>query len=199
MVHSFLVDMLLFCQREKGQHTEESLDISHVMWSELLSAISERKCPIYGPFIMLLIETGELVSHEVKRLRKKDNWGTQVPRSRATSSAAAMETEEEADATADDDYEPSGSEPSWAKKLKIKVKKLFCMESHGQYMTHVAEKKARGRHKELMRQVGAILISGSEDQLTEEEEWIQQHCPWTDSDAEHFQTDDGGADDPAEI
>ena len=61
---------------------------------------------------------------------------------------------------------------SWAKKLNIKMKKLFCMESHGQYMTHVAEKKARGRHKELMRQMGAIVISGSEDQLTEEEEWI---------------------------
>ena len=88
-VHSYLVDMLLFCQHQKGQNTEESLDISHVMWSELLSAISERKCPIYGPFIMLLIEKawdriypkvvlelGDLVSHDVKRLRKKDNWGT---------------------------------------------------------------------------------------------------------------------------
>ena len=88
-VHSYLMDMLLFCQREKGQNTEESLDISHVMWSELVSAISERKCPIYGPFIMLLIEKawdrvypkvvleiGDLVSHDVKCLRKKDNWGT---------------------------------------------------------------------------------------------------------------------------
>ena len=78
MVHSYLVDMLLFCQRKKEQNTGESLDISHVMWSELLSAISERKCPIYGPFIMLLIEkawdrvypkvmleTGELVSHDI--------------------------------------------------------------------------------------------------------------------------------------
>ena len=64
-----------------------------------------------------------------------------------------METEEEAEAEAEDDgdYVPSAAEPSWAKKLKIKVKKLFCMESHGQYMTHVAEKKARGRHKELIR------------------------------------------------
>ena len=35
-------------------------------------------------------------------------------------------------------------------------------------MTHVAEKKARGRHKELMRQLGATVNSGSEDQLTEE-------------------------------
>ena len=55
-----------------------------------------------------------------------------------------METKEEADADDDDDYEPSGAEPSWAQKLKLKVKKLFCMEAHDQYMTHVAEKKARG-------------------------------------------------------
>ena len=77
------------------------MDISHVMWSELVSAISECKCPIYGPFIMLLIEKawdrvypkvvleiGELVSHDVKRLRKKDNWGTQAPRTGVPSSDA---------------------------------------------------------------------------------------------------------------
>ena len=110
-----------------------------------------------------------------------------------------METEEEAEAEDDDDYEPSGAEPSWAKKLKLKMKKLFCMESHGQYMTHVADKKARGRHKELMHQLGATVNSGSEDQLTEEEEWIQQHCPWTDSDTEQFSTEDGSADDPARM
>ena len=91
MVHSYLVDMLLLCQHEKEANTGESLDISHVMWSELLVAVSERKCPIYGPFIMLLIErawrhtypeeqleTGELVSHEIKRLRKKDNWADAI-------------------------------------------------------------------------------------------------------------------------
>ena len=86
MVHSFLVDMLLFCQHEKEESTGDSLDISHVMWSELVSAISECKCPIYAPFLMLLIEkawehtytgvvmeTGELIPHEIKRLRKKEN------------------------------------------------------------------------------------------------------------------------------
>ena len=72
-----------------------------------------------------------MVSHDVKRLRKKDNWGTQAPKTGVPSSAAAMETEEEAEAEDDDDYEPSGAEPSWAKKLKLKKKKLFCMESHG--------------------------------------------------------------------
>ena len=67
------------------------------------------------------------------------------------------------------------------------------MESHGQYMTHVAEKHARMRHKELMRQMGATVASGSEGQITEEEEWIHQHCPWTDFDAEQFSTHDEDA------
>ena len=164
MVHSFLMDMLLFCQHEKEENTRESLDISHVMWSKLVSAISECKCPIYGPFTMLLIEkawarvypkvvmeTGDLVSHEIKRLRKKENWGTSAPRSGIPSGAADMETEVEADADGDADYEPSGVEPSWAKKIKRKMKKLFFMKSHGQYMAHVSEKKAQSRHKELMR------------------------------------------------
>ena len=213
MVHSYLVDMLLFCQHEKDANTGESLDISHVMWSELLSAVSERKCPIYGPFIMrlierawaqiyprVLLETGDLVSHEIKRLRKKDNWVTPTPQTGGPSAAAAADAmETEADADDDDDYEPSGAEPSWAKKLKHKMKKLFCMESHGQYMTHVAKKHARVRHKELMRQMGAIVASGSEGQITEEEEWIHQHCPWTDSDAEQFSTNDGDAYDHAEM
>ena len=138
-------------------------------------------------------------SHEIKRLRKKDNWGTPAPKSGGPSTATDMETEGEAEADEDDeDYAPSGAEPSWAKKLKRKMKKLFCMESHGKYMTHVAEKQARGRHKELMRQLGATVASGFEGQITEEEEWIQQHCPWTDSDAEQFPTKDGGADDHAE-
>ena len=108
-----------------------------------------------------------------------------------------METEDEAEADKDEDYEPSGVEPSWAKRIKRKMKKLFCMESHGQYMSHVSENKARSRHKELMRQLGAIVNSGSKGRITDEEEWVQQHCPWTDSDTEQFPTDDGGADGPA--
>ena len=49
MVHSYLVDMLLFFQHEKDNNSWETLDIYHVMWSKLLSAITERKCPIYAP------------------------------------------------------------------------------------------------------------------------------------------------------
>ena len=35
------------------------------------------------------------------------------------------------------------------------------------------------RHKELMRHLGVTVASGSEGHITEEEEWIHQHCPWT--------------------
>ena len=79
------------------------------------------------------------------------------------------------------------------------MKKLFCMESHGQYMSHISEKKARCRHKELMRQLGATVNSGSEGRITDEEERVQEHCQWTGSDAEQFLTKDGDADDPARI
>ena len=60
-------------------------------------------------------------------------------------------------------------------------------------MTHVAEKQARVHHKELMRQMGATVINGSEGQITEEEDWIHQNCHWTDSDAEQFSTHDEDA------
>ena len=48
-----------------------------------------------------------------------------------------------------------------------------------------------------MRQLGATVASGFEGQITEEEEWIQQHCLWTNSDTEKFPTEDGSADVPA--
>ena len=64
-------------------------------------------------------------------------------------------------------------------------------------MSYVSKKKDRRRHKELMRQLGATVNSGSEERITDEKERVQQHCPWTDSDTEQFPTNDGGADDPA--
>ena len=64
-------------------------------------------------------------------------------------------------------------------------------------MTHVVEKQARSRHKELMRVLGATVGSGSEGKIIDEEEWVQQHCPWSDSDTEQPPADDGGADDLA--
>ena len=88
----------------------------------------------------MLLETGDLVSHEIKRLRKKDNWTaphTGGPSATAatggpSAAAAAMETEgEDATDAPEENFGPSSAEPSWAQKLKRKMKKLFCMESHG--------------------------------------------------------------------
>ena len=106
--------------------------------------------------------------------------------------------EVEAKAEDDEDYEPSGVKPSWAKKLKRKMKKLFCMESHGQYMADVSEKKSRSRHRELLRQFGAIGNSGSEGKATDEE-WISHHCPWMDSESKEPTADDGDASDHVEM
>ena len=47
-----------------------------------------------------------------------------------------------------------------------------------------------------MRQLGATIASGSEGKITDEE-WVQQHCLWTDSDTEQPLANDGGADDHA--
>ena len=64
------------------------------------------------------------------------------------------------------------------------MKKLFCMESHRQYMAHVVEKNSHSRHKVLMHHLGAEIVSGSEDKVTDEEEWVYRHCPCIDSDTE---------------
>ena len=47
--------------------------------------------------------------------------------------------------------------------------------------------------------MGATVASGSKGKIIDEEEWVQRHCPWTDSDVEQFPTNDGGADDHAEM
>ena len=65
------------------------------------------------------------------------------------------------------------------------MKKLFCIEAKGQYRAHVAEKAARTRHKTMMRALGQEITSGSEERVTDEEEWISQHCKWSDSEVEH--------------
>ena len=33
-----------------------------------------------------------------------------------------------------------------------------------------------------MRKLGLAVDSGSEDRITEEEAWVQEHCPWVESD-----------------
>ena len=59
-------------------------------------------------------------------------------------------------------YSPPSTEPSWAKKLKAKMKALFCMQAKGQYQAHVAQKESRRRGKRILRKLGEQVSSGSE-------------------------------------
>ena len=167
------------------------LDASHVVYSELHSAVMERKCPIYGLYLMQLIEDSwksaypdeelviwELVSHDVIQQRQKEKWGTptHVPPKIETLGTESEESE-------GSEFAPS-TEPSWAKKLKEKMKQLFCIQAQGQYKAHVAEKKARSRDKAMMRHLGMEITSVSEDKITDEEEWISTHCRWSDTEEE---------------
>ena len=54
-VHSYLVDMMLICEDARLQQPGP-LDVSHIMWCELQSAVFHRKFPIYGPYLHLLIK-----------------------------------------------------------------------------------------------------------------------------------------------
>ena len=87
MVHGHLVDMLLLCHSEKG--TGVVLDVSHVMWKELVNATYGGHFPIYAPFIFKLIqttwsstfpgvplETGPLTFHGILNLRQKEHWAS---------------------------------------------------------------------------------------------------------------------------
>ena len=188
-VHSYLVDLLLFCQEEQG--SQQVLDVSHVMWSELHSAVMERKCIIYGPYLMQLIEdtwaakfpdeelvTDNMVSHDTIELRQKEKWSSSTPAPPVQETVLSDDEEEDDDGP---EYVPPSEEPSWAKKLKEKMKRLFCLQAKGQYKAHKEAKMARRRDKAIMRQVGLEVADGSEEQITDEESWIRVHCPWSDT------------------
>ena len=97
------------------------------------------------------------------------------------------ELEEEEDEEVEDNsegYAPPSTEPTWAKKLKAKMKALLCMQAKGQYQAHVNVKMTRRRDKAIMRQVGLEVQDGSEERIADEEQWTRQHCWWSESDEE---------------
>jgi hypothetical protein len=125
------------------------------MWTEMRSAVFHRKVPIYGPYLHFFIQKtweklfpGEdfhapnWIHHEPIRLRQKYKWANTI--TRAEAEAARMEVdedeiaEEEEDEDSQEEYEPTSAGSSWVKKLKDRMKTLFCMQAKGQYQTHVA-------------------------------------------------------------
>ena len=102
---------------------------------------------------------------------------------------ADEDEEEAADEDSSEGYIPPTSEPSWAKRLKNKMKAMFCMQAQGQYRAHVAYKESRRRDKKLMRLCGEDVSGGSEERITPEAEWMaKQGFNWTDSEEDNKET-----------
>src|SRR6187401_1007383 len=182
------------------------------MWCELRFAIYTRKVPIYGPYLFLLISKtweklypeeefeADCFRHDPIHLCVKTRWANTT--TRAQDAAAQMGTDEEpVEEPADvrsGRFAPSSSsaveEPSWAKKLKQKMKALFCMQAKGQYRAHVTDKKTRQRDKKILSLYGEEVSNGSEDNITPEATWMaRQGYQWTDSD-DGFQPEQQGSD-----
>ena len=211
-VHAYLVDMLLLCEGARLSQTQP-LDVSHIMWCELRFAVFNRKVPIYGPYLFLLISktweklfpqdeflAPDWIRHDPIRLRIKPKWANTTTRAEAAAAKMAVDGEESEAKDADEDrsagYAPPSTKPSWAKKLKAKMKALFCMQAKGQYRTHVASKESRRRDKKIMRVFGEEVFGGSEEHITPETEWMAKHgYKWTDSEEEPAESDEERASD----
>ena len=158
-----------------------------------------RKVLIYGPYLHLLIsktweqlfpneefEAPNWIRHEPIKLHIKNKWANTT--TRAEAEAARMEVdedeleEEEADEDSSDGYTPPSSEPTWAKRLKKKMKALFCMQAKVQYKSHVAQKESHRRDKRILTTFGEHMSSGSERVITPEAAWMaKQGYRWTES------------------
>ena len=157
--------MLLLCHSEKG--TDAVLDVSDVMWKELVNATYGDHCPIYAPFIFKLIqttwsstfpgvplETGPLTPHDVLNLRQKELWAS-TTRPEAVVSSAFGEDQGD-DGGPAPGTEHSSGQSGWAAKIKHKVKKLFCLQTdvqHKKYLAHVDAKKAHQERKAIIRKL----------------------------------------------
>ena len=204
-VHAYLVDMLLLCAEARSSQTQP-LDVSHIMWCELRFAVFNRKVPIYGPYLFLLISktwekmfpgeeflAPDWIRHDPICLRVKPQWANTTTRAEASAARAAVDEE---DAGAEDVAEDraarssqSSSMPSWAKKLKDKMKTLLCMQAKGQYRTHVASKESRRRDNKILQLYGEAVSGGSEEHITPEAEWMEkQGYRWTESEEDVEET-----------
>ena len=169
------------------------------MWCELQFAVFNRKVPIYGPYLFHLISTTwerlfpqdefeapGWIRHESVRLRIKPHWANTTTFAEAARQAVDEEELGREEVAADRSaFSPPSDEPSWAKKLKNKMKRLFCMQVQGQYKAYVAQKESRRREIRILRACGEDVASGSEKHITPKTTWMEkQGYKWSDSEEE---------------
>ena len=189
-IHGFSVDLLFntFLNRDSGT----PLDVSDFIWNEMVAAAHSRRVPPFAPYIMALIvskcpviartlSTRSLIVHRPKALKIKTH-----AKPRVAAGEVDEDDSEDADSGHDTDYVVSrrkNAKPSWAKRMEVKLKKIFCFQVDNQkrmYEAHVYAKKASARQKEMMSAQGLTISEGSENNITPEDQWISQHSRWDD-------------------
>jgi hypothetical protein len=177
-IHSFVIDLMLQTHLRMGKGVY--MDVMNCLWNQIYLWIMEKRSPSFAPVIMKLISEvwcqkfdgavlepmSPLTDHPRKNLLIKDHG---LPAS-ATATVAPSADPSTAPAPKIDGftvhmglgenpnsiYDPT-LEPSWYTKLKIKVKKIFCLQLDIQermYDSYVVEKKARRPQKSIMRKLG---------------------------------------------
>ena len=114
------------------------------MWCEIQFVVFNRKVPICGPYLFHLISKSwaklypndEFVApgwirHEPIKLHIKSQWDNTTTEAEAAKMAVDEDEIEEEEAAEDHSagYTPPSAEPSWVKKLNIKMNRLFCMQT----------------------------------------------------------------------
>lgn len=182
------MDLMLATHTRKGKGVP--LDVPDFLWLEMYYCVINRKVPTLCPYIMAFLNAkwakrmpgvpltsiDKLIVHEPKKLKKKNH-----PQPRIT------EDEHEVFADSNDsDFElERRAKPSWAVRLKNKLKKTFCLQvdiQHKMYEAHHDEKLAHHRQIQMMRHMNIEIASGSEKTITPEDKWISTQSQWTDED-----------------
>src|SRR3954466_2583901 len=158
----------------------------------MVAAAHSWRVPPFAPYIMALLvskcpviartlSTRSLIVHRPKALKIKTH-----AKPRVEAGEEDEDNSEDADSGHDSDYVVSrrkNTKPSWAKRMEVKLKKIFCFQVDNQkrmYEVHVSAKKACARQKELMSAQGLTISKGSENNITPEDQWISPHSHWDD-------------------
>jgi hypothetical protein len=201
-IHSYVIDLML--QTHLRRDSCEKLDVMDCLWYQIYYCMVDRRSPAFAPYIMKLIfatwekkfqgkkrlEAAVLTPHLSKKFQIKSH---KSPKIVGESSTAAPEGTSAGfgqgpighmglgDPPSFDRSFDNLYEPSWVQRLKIKVKKTFCLQLDIQerlYEAHVNEKKSRRRQKQMLAHMQLPVSSGSEENITPKEEWISQHSQW---------------------
>ena len=167
----------LLSQSERQKNLGVKLDVMHYMFNMMRLCVLQKKVPIYAPYLQLLIESRigttlatpyALTEHKPLQMNFHGDADSPPPkRSRASPPAEGT----------------SSAHPLGASKTTWKsvFKKMNCFGidvQHRAYEAHRNNKIIRSNQKKMARHMNMEFASGSEDDLTPEEEWVSTNSNW---------------------